>query len=511
MDKFPTSTGTSKGFNFGSAQGPTNEACKSTDVLNYYDGNTVTGLWNYAQHFAMSDNSFGTTFGPSAPGAINLVSGDTGGVSTPIRSGVSSDIAPNGLGGFSMIDDAQPYYDDCSSRDALSLTGKNIGDELNTAGLSWGWFQGGFGATTAYSGPPTAAGSYNPLKVTGGAVCGATHNVGVAVAANVTGSPTVRPDRTDTGAAKGPYGTKADYIPHHEPFQYYASTANPHHIAPASPSAVGTDTQTYTNGKPNFDAANHNYDVSDFDNLVSMITAGQLPASQLPAVSFLKAPGYEDGHAGYSDPYDEQAFVTKEVSALEHSPDWSSTAIFISYDDSDGWYDHVDASIENGGQPQNASTGAADTLTGATACGAPSVTTTIGKVLGRCGLGPRLPLIAISPYAKVNYVDHNLSDQTSIINLVEYNWHLPSIAGSFDARLASSGRPFDLSGMFDFSAAHANPLFLNSATGQALASTSSSKSSSSSSSNTAAIVVGVIVLVIVLAGGGFVLSRRRTT
>ena len=48
--------------------------------MNYYDGNTVTALWNYAQRYAMSDNSYGTTFGPSAPGAINLVSGDTGGV-----------------------------------------------------------------------------------------------------------------------------------------------------------------------------------------------------------------------------------------------------------------------------------------------------------------------------------------------------------------------------------------------------------------------------------------------
>ncbi|HEY5985259.1 MAG TPA: alkaline phosphatase family protein, partial [Streptosporangiaceae bacterium] len=46
-------------------------------VMDYYDGNTVTALWNYAQHFAMSDNSFGTVFGPSTPGAINLVSGQT--------------------------------------------------------------------------------------------------------------------------------------------------------------------------------------------------------------------------------------------------------------------------------------------------------------------------------------------------------------------------------------------------------------------------------------------------
>ena len=49
-------------------------------IMGYYDGNTVTALWNYAQHFAMSDNSYDTMFGPSTPGLINLVSGQTNGV-----------------------------------------------------------------------------------------------------------------------------------------------------------------------------------------------------------------------------------------------------------------------------------------------------------------------------------------------------------------------------------------------------------------------------------------------
>src|SRR5229473_3287475 len=79
MDKFVTSVGT------GSGTSGTGQPCKASDVMNYYDGNTVTGLWNYAQNFAMSDNSFGTTFGPSSPGAINLVSGDTGGVGKMIN------------------------------------------------------------------------------------------------------------------------------------------------------------------------------------------------------------------------------------------------------------------------------------------------------------------------------------------------------------------------------------------------------------------------------------------
>ena len=59
-------------------------------VMDYYDGNTVTALWNYAQHFAMSDNSFGTTFGPSTPGALNLISGQTHGATPDTMAGAVS-------------------------------------------------------------------------------------------------------------------------------------------------------------------------------------------------------------------------------------------------------------------------------------------------------------------------------------------------------------------------------------------------------------------------------------
>ena len=72
-------------------------------VMGYYDGNTVTALWNYAQHFAMSDNSYGTTFGPSTPGALNLVSGQTHGFGR-------LDPAPRArrAAGGTMVGDPQP-------------------------------------------------------------------------------------------------------------------------------------------------------------------------------------------------------------------------------------------------------------------------------------------------------------------------------------------------------------------------------------------------------------------
>jgi len=458
MDKFPTTVATSSGTS------PTGQPCKASDVMNYYDGNTVTGMWNYAKSFAMSDNFFGTTFGPSSPGAINLVSGNTGNVGLQINGAdTDGDTVPDGQGGYSLISDAQPYYDDCSTRDAVSLTGTNIGDELNAKGLSWGWFQGGNRPSTTYAqalaligqpGQPTstfipdqfkaffANPNNRPPNSTNETLCSTVHPVGAAI------------------GGTGQYGYKNDYIPHHEPFDYYASTANPHHLAPASLAAIGTDTQTYLNGQPQFDTANHQYDISDFNSLLGAISHGYLSPDHLPSVSFLKAPGYEDGHAGYSDPYDEQQFVTSEINALQQTPDWSSTAVIITYDDSDGFYDHVYSGVHNPSNTRNVANppGPQDFLTGTGLCG---TGTPLAGQNGRCGYGPRLPLLLISPWAKQGKVDHTLTDFSSIDKFIEDNWGLPRIPGSFDSIAGS------LNSMFSFRGEGDNrKLFLDPTTGQ---------------------------------------------
>jgi phospholipase C len=431
MDKFPTTVATTSG------KSATGQPCQASDVMNYYDGNTVTGMWNYAKNFAMSDNFFASTFGPSSPGAVNLISGNTGNVGLMINGAdTNGDTVSDGQGGHSLISDAQPYYDDCSTRDAASLTGTNIGDELNAKGLSWGWFQGGFRPTTTFAQatggtqptstfiPDQFKGKFAQPPASDQGLCNAVHPVGAAIGG--TGGTTPGPTN---------YGNKDDYIPHHEPFNYYASTANPHHLPPTSLAAIGTDTQTFVGGVPQFDTANHQYDISDFNSLLGAISRGYISPDHLPAVSFLKAPGYEDGHAGYSDPYDEQQFVTTEINALEQTPDWSSTAVIITYDDSDGFYDHAYSGIHNTSDTSNVRNppGPQDFLTGTGLCGDTTAQPPLDGQSGRCGYGPRLPFLVISPWARRGDVGHTLTDVSSIDKFIEDNWSLPRIPGSFDS------------------------------------------------------------------------------
>jgi phospholipase C len=481
MDRFPQTVGT------GAGKSPTGAPCVAGDVMNYYDGNTTTALWNYAQQYAMSDNSFSTTFGPSSPGAINLVSGNTGGVdmshtannpSVATAAKPNADVTADGQGGYSLTSDAQPYWDDCSTRDAVAMSGANIGDKLNAAGVSWGWFEGGFRPTTSFTDAATATGHSGQATSTfipnefknAGFNNSVPHsaNQGICNAVTAVGSGLSAPLATGNGQ----YGWKNDYIPHHEPFEYYASTANPHHVTlptmqngtvPVSAlKTIGTDTQHYVNGQPQFDTPNHQYDMTDFTQLVSGIGTGDLPPSALPAVSFLKAPGFQDGHAAYSDPIDEQRFVVDQINALQKTPDWKSTAVVVAYDDSDGWYDHVFSGVSN---PSNT---VADALTGTGMCG---TGTPVAGQQGRCGFGPRQPLLVISPWSKQNYVDHTLTDQSSITRFVEDNWGLSRITGSMDANAGS------LDGMFDFAAKtgngnaygnapNAKPFLLDAATGK---------------------------------------------
>jgi phospholipase C len=397
LDLFPLYVGTP-------GPPPAGGGILSTTGLNlgYYDGNTVTALWNYAQHYAMNDNHFSTTFGPSTPGALNLISGQTNGVVQHLNG--TGDEVDGGAGSLTVVGDPDPVGDVCSNptRNQVQMGGKNIGDLLNAKGITWGSFMGGF----------------NLSKVNSNGSTGCT--------------------RSSTGLS----GKTNDYSPHHAWFQYYASTANPLHTRPASVSEIGHS-----------GPANHGYDLDDFYAAVK--------AGNFPAVSVIKALAYQDGHAGYSNPLDEQNFLVTLINFLQKQPDWKSTAVVIMYDDSDGWYDHQMGPIVN------QSTGSADALTGPNACGTaatalPGIDPGNAHALGRCGYGPRQPLLVVSPWAKKNFVDHTLTDQTSVLRFIEDNFLGGERIGqgSFDA-LAGT-----LDDMFNFNKSREDDLRLDPTAGQ---------------------------------------------
>src|SRR5262249_8776684 len=140
MDLFPLKVGTAGA----PPNAPPQIVTTKGLTMGYFDGNTVTAFWNYAQNFAMSDNSYDTVFGPSTPGMLNLVDGQTNGLSQ-VTNGTGSE-TDGGSGSLTVIGDPDPIGDVCSAptRNQVQLAGKNIGDLLNDAGVSWGSFMGGF-------------------------------------------------------------------------------------------------------------------------------------------------------------------------------------------------------------------------------------------------------------------------------------------------------------------------------------------------------------------------------
>ncbi|GAA3120819.1 hypothetical protein GCM10017687_38170 [Streptomyces echinatus] len=383
-------------------------------VMDYYDGNTVTALWNYAQHYALSDRSFSSTYGPSTPGAINLVSRQhtrrdlrrPGHRQADVQAGPYAVKSPDSRGVGTMINDPDPAFDDCSNKDhtgsnaLAAMRGRNIGHLLNARNVTWGWFQGGFRPSTPWNG---TAGSH--------AKCRTAH-------ANVGGA------------------TVVDYSPHHNPFAYYKSTANPHHLPPKNVAEIG-----------HAGRANHNYDLI---RLLRRAQGGAAPGRQLRQGR--PVPGRPRGS---SDPLDEQHFLVKQINAIQSAPQWRSTAIVVAYDDSDGWYDHAYvapkkrlhghlARLQRQGDRQPRLPEGAE--------GRPAATRTAAAP------GTRQPLLVISPYSKVNKVDHTLTNQASVIR-----FHRGQLAHRPHRRpfLRRHGR-LAPTGMFDFAHPTTGRCLLNS-------------------------------------------------
>jgi phospholipase C len=145
------------------------------------------------------------------------------------------------------------------------------------------------------------------------------------------------------------------------------------------------------------------------DNVVRDIRA-----DRLPPVTWITPRFQLSEHPDYNFCYGEN-WTTKVVDAIMNSPIWKSTAIFVTWDDYGGFYDHV--------APPN---------------------------VDAFGFGFRVPLLVISPYAKTGYIDHRQGEFSSVLRFIEDNWGLSTLTHrDRNAR--------DLSEAFDFSRAPRPP------------------------------------------------------
>ena len=408
MDLFPGSVGHGD-----KPQGSRALQAKRSLNLAYFDGNTVTAMWNYAQRFAMSDHFFQATFGPSTLGHLNLIAGQTNGVAA-VKNGASPNVLIEGGGGsYTILGDVDPIGDICSSSKRIQVTmaSRNIGDLLDQAGVTWGWFQGGFDVTATNPNGTTGCDRSHTSRVTG-LLVERLHPAPRAV-------PVLPVDRQ-------PEAPPADVGRGHRHERRSRRTIST--ILPTSTrrSTPATSRRSCSSSRPPIRTAT--------------------PDTPIRSTS--------------------RRFVVQVLNDLQQRPEWKNTAVLLTWDDSDGWYDHLMGPIVN------SSVGPVDALDADGLCGdgtgdsagiSPAPPTT--HALGRCGYGPRLPLLVMSPWARRNYVDSTVTDMTSIARFIE-DVFLDGRrlgGGSFDAIAGS------LMGLLDLThGPDAAPLLLDEQTGAPL-------------------------------------------
>jgi phospholipase C len=381
------------------------QAQKAEDDIDHLDCDTIPFMWSWAKHFVLFDNFHQTIVGPSTPNAIAIIAGQSGetqwalhpdeGASVtfanpnfpnPLGASYGSKITPSISNAYvPMVSDAGPFpgsnldtnkvkppynTDESAADPALNLTfatqplsfmGSNIdriikSDPNPSADLrdvqadireiasfnrpvNWGWYQQGFDANDTPD--PTS---------------GVTPNTG--------------PDAFLSG-----------YVLHHNAPQFFGYLAD-------NPQVLNSNLH---GAKDFLDAVEGRTLPSDggvfylrggYDNNAKLVPVD-------PTLGIKQAFLGSDDHPSYSDQQISEAFAAQAISDIAQSPYWAQSAIIITYDETDGYYDHV--------LPSKRSTFAD------------------GSILEA---GPRIPAIVISPYAAGGAISHNYSEHGSVIKFI---------------------------------------------------------------------------------------------
>jgi phospholipase C len=179
-----------------------------------------------------------------------------------------------------------------------------------------------------------------------------------------------------------------------------------------------------------FDAISPIRNGSGWSNIVNASTFdSDVDNGTLPAVSWLVDQDLDDEHPDVGSVCAGENWTVGHINHLMSSPLWSTTAILFTMDDFGGWYDHVTPPRQYGCDPAHP-----------------------------YGMGFRLPLIVISPYAKPGFIFHEVSEQASIPRFIETVFGAPALSTLDPA--AQDGQANDLMNAFDFTQTPLPPLQL---------------------------------------------------
>ncbi len=406
-------------------------------VMSHIDCNTIPFFWDWASHFTIFDNIFATEDTPSTPNAIAMIAGQ-GGETQWVKHPSTDPVHPTATG------TTGPLSGTINGVNYDGQTGTTQGPPIVNDPQPWYGSQ--FDATATSRQPSSPSESYSKTNIASNLTFASVpltllgRNVTGVMAQNQNSTfdlPDIQQDipyiqklngnpvewrwyqegydfesADTTGSPASP--SHKSYVSHHQGPQYFGYLAN---TPPLSPNFRGmTDffTDMTTNALPQGGVFYIRGGYTNQMGLLPPITNPNTPAAEVAAINAAKSG--DDDHPGYTDRQLSEAMAARVINAIAANPQiWSQSAIIITYDESDGFYDHVPPRILSYGPD--------------------------GLPLSR---GVRVPLILISPYARTHAVSHAEGDHNSVIETINAVFGRPPLASLPDEAqaLAAGNSPY---------------------------------------------------------------------
>jgi len=359
-------------------------------VVSHIDCNTIPFLWNYADRFTIFDNFFDTVIGPSTPNALSMFAAQSGVTQWVKHPQLGSNINTTNAQ-LPVTGDPQPFWGSALDPTVTNRQPTESGGAPSTnpasnqtyASLGLSFMGNQIESITAADLNPAfdlldvqkdikkLAGSAN------GPVPWAWYEEGYDL------------EPIDTGGVASHSG----YVAHHDAPQYFGYEANNPNETAAHMKGLG-DFFTALNATalPGTGTGGVYYVRGGYGNL-----DGLIPRSPSPAVKAAYAGN--DDHPGYSDAQISEALLGDTINAIANSPYWPQSAIIITYDETDGLYDHTQPNIRSWDPLNNA-----------------------------LSQGPRIPTLVISPFGVVHGISHEATEHGSIIKFIDELFKLTPLA-----------------------------------------------------------------------------------